>query len=109
MTAQFGAGWTISTDSIAGGTSTAEMRVIEGGANSPKGVLGVSRNVTNAFTYPWAGVMFFPGSTPFEWKEFTFPLSDFNGTDGHDVRAILFTGSMDPGPFKFAIDEVRLD
>jgi hypothetical protein len=53
--------------------------------------------------------MFFPGSTPFEWKEFTFPLSDFNGTDGHDVRAILFTGSMDPGPFKFAIDEVRLD
>ncbi|HWY44029.1 MAG TPA: CIA30 family protein [Candidatus Sulfotelmatobacter sp.] len=151
--AKFGAGWMVSTDTMAGGTSAAEMKVIEGGANKSKGALEISGTVTNAFTYPWAGVMFSPGATPFapanlsskkalhfwargdsrsyramvftesggripamknfnvtsEWKEFTFPLSDFNNTDGHDIQAILFTSSMDPGAFKFAIDEVRLD
>jgi len=150
---KFGAGWTVSTDSLAGGTSTAEIRVIEGGANKSKGALEITGNVTNVFTYPWAGVMFSPGSAPFtpanlsskkalhfwargdsrtframifttsggripamknfsvtpEWKEFVFPFSEFNGTDGRDIIAILFASSMDPGTFKFAIDEVRLD
>ena len=34
--AKFGAGWMVSTDTMAGGTSAAEMKVIEGGANKSK-------------------------------------------------------------------------
>jgi|SRR5882672_883448 len=150
--AKFGS-WTVSTDQLAGGTSTAEMKIVEGGANKSKSALEITGNVTNAFTYPWAGVMFSPGTAPFtpanlsskkaihfwargdshtyrvmifttsggripamkdlnlapEWKEFTMPFSVFNGTDGHDIMAILFTASMETGNFKFAVDEVRLD
>jgi imidazolonepropionase-like amidohydrolase len=43
-----------------------------------------------------------------EWKQFTFPLSAFNGTDGHDVTAILFVGGPQAGKFEFQIDEIQL-
>jgi hypothetical protein len=44
-----------------------------------------------------------------DWKEYTIPLSDFNGTDGHDLMAILFTSGTDEGAFSFQIDDVRLN
>jgi hypothetical protein len=43
-----------------------------------------------------------------EWKQFSFPLSAFNGTDGHDVNAILFVGGPQAGKFEFQIDEIQL-
>ena len=42
-----------------------------------------------------------------EWKEFTFPFSDFGGSDGHDLMAIIFAGGPAAGPFSFRIDDVR--
>jgi imidazolonepropionase-like amidohydrolase len=149
----FGAGWSVTTDSIAGGKSVADMKVVDGGANAGKHSLQITGTVSNAFAYPWAGVMFSPGTAPFtpanlsakkaihfwakgdtrtyramvftasggripavksfsvtpDWKEFTFPLSDFNGTDAHDVMAIIFSSSTDVGAFSFQIDDVRLD
>jgi len=33
----------------------------------------------------------------------------FNGTDGHDVAAILFVGGPGAGKFDFQIDEVKLE
>jgi imidazolonepropionase-like amidohydrolase len=149
----FGAGWSISTDTIAGGQSAADMKVVDGGANGSKHSLQISGTVSNAFPYPWAGVMFSPGAAPFapanlsskkaihfwargdartyrvmvftasggripamesfsvsaDWKEFTIPFSDFNGTDGHDLMAILFTSSTAVGTFSFQIDDVRLE
>ncbi|MFZ1129548.1 MAG: CIA30 family protein [Terriglobales bacterium] len=43
-----------------------------------------------------------------EWKQFTLPLSAFDGTDGHDITAILFVGGPQAGKFDFQIDEFRL-
>jgi hypothetical protein len=43
-----------------------------------------------------------------EWKQFTFPLSAFDGTDGHDVTAILFVGGPQAGKFDFKIDDIHL-
>jgi hypothetical protein len=43
-----------------------------------------------------------------EWKEVVMPLSAFQGIDGSDLRGILFSASPNPGPFRFAIDGVRL-
>jgi hypothetical protein len=129
------------------------MKVVDGGANGSKHSLQISGTVSNAFPYPWAGVMFSPGAAPFapanlsskkaihfwargdartyrvmvftasggripamesfsvsaDWKEFTIPFSDFNGTDGHDLMAILFTSSTAVGTFSFQIDDVRLE
>jgi len=150
--ASFGSGWSISTDSIAGGKSTGDMKVVAGGANGSKQALDVSGEIDGGLPFAWAGVMFSPGEHPFapanlsskktltfwakgdaktyrammftesggrmpaqqtftvtlEWKQFTFPLSAFNGTDGHDVAAILFVGGPEPGKFEFQIDEIQL-
>ncbi len=151
--AKFGAGWSVSTDSVAGGKSSAEMKLIDGGANGSKGALRITGTISDALPYAWAGVMFSPGPAPFtpanlsgkktlrfwargdartyrvmiftagggrmpamknfsissEWKEVSMPFSDFGGTDGHDIMAILFSASTEPGPFQFAIDDVRLE
>jgi imidazolonepropionase-like amidohydrolase len=43
-----------------------------------------------------------------EWKQYTFPLSAFGGTDGPDVTAIMFAAGPEPQKFDFQIDDVRL-
>src|ERR1700722_3350608 len=141
--AKFGTEWSLSTDSIAGGKSTGEMKVVDAGANGDKHALNISGLIDGGLPYAWAGVMWSPGSQPFvpvnlsskksisfftkgdgqtyrvlvftasggripaqqtftagpEWKKSTVPFSAFNGTDGHDVSAILFFGG--PGAGKF--------
>jgi hypothetical protein len=43
-----------------------------------------------------------------EWKRFTFRISDFDGMDGSDMTAILFSGGPAPGGFVFQIDDLVL-
>jgi imidazolonepropionase-like amidohydrolase len=149
---KFGAGWTISTDTIMGGKSSAEMKVVDGGAGGDPHALNVSGEINGGLPFAWAGVMFSPGEQPFtpvnlaskknisfwvkgdgktyrvlvftesggrmpaqqtfnagsEWKQVSLPFSAFNGTDGHDIAAILFVGGPEAGKFDFKIDEVKL-
>ncbi len=42
-----------------------------------------------------------------EWNRFTFPLSDFDGSDGSDVLGI-FIGSSRPGKFELLVDELKM-
>jgi imidazolonepropionase-like amidohydrolase len=44
-----------------------------------------------------------------DWKKISIPFSAFNGTDGHDISAILFVGGPTAGKFDFQIDEVKLE
>ena len=44
-----------------------------------------------------------------EWKKVSVPFSSFNGTDGHDVGAILFVGGPAAGKFDFEVGEIRLE
>ena len=150
---QFGSGWTVSTDRTAGGKSTAEMKVVDGGANGHKHSLEISGTVDGGLSYAWSGVMFFPGTHPFvpvnlsskknisffvkgdgqtyrvllftgsggrtpaqqtfvagsDWKKIGLPYSAFNGTDGHDISAILLVAGPAAGQFAFQIDEIRLE
>ncbi len=150
---KFGSGWMISTDSIMGGKSAAEMKVVAGGANGDAHSLDVSGTIGGELPFAWGGVMFSPGTQPFapvnlsakksisfwakgdgktyrimfftesggrmpaqhtfdagpEWKRISLPFSAFNGTDGHDIAAILFVGGPDAGKFDFQIDEIKLE
>ena len=36
------------------------------------------------------------------------PLSSFNGTDGHDIAAILFVGGPTAGTFDLYLDDIGL-
>jgi hypothetical protein len=55
---------------------------------------------------------YMPGMQTFtagpEWSEYTFPLADFNGTDGHDITAISFAAGPEPRKFAFQIDDIGL-
>ncbi|HXN48623.1 MAG TPA: CIA30 family protein [Bryobacteraceae bacterium] len=55
---------------------------------------------------------YMPGMQTFaagpEWAEYTFPLTAFNGTDGHDITAISFAAGPEPRKFSFQIDDVGL-
>ena len=61
---RFGAGWTLSTDQMAGGKSMAKLEVVAGGAEGSRHALRVTGEVTQGFAYPWSGAMFMPGPTP---------------------------------------------
>jgi imidazolonepropionase-like amidohydrolase len=61
--ARFGSGWVISTDSFRGGQSTAQMKVVAGGAEGSKGALEIDGTIVQN-SIAWSGAMFFPGSAP---------------------------------------------
>ena len=151
--AKFGTAWAFSTDSIAGGKSTGDMKVVDGGANGDKHALDISGLIDGSLPYAWSGVIWAPGPQPFvpvdlsakksisffakgdgqtyrvlvfttsgghipaqqtfsagpEWKKTNIPFSAFNGTDGHDISAILFVGGPAAGKFDFQIDEIKLE
>ncbi len=59
--ARFGAGWSVTTDQMAGGKSAAKMEVLPGGAEGSANALRVSGEVVQGVAFPWSGVMFSPG------------------------------------------------
>ena len=64
-TSNFGSGWVVSMDAQMGGRSTADMRIVSGGAERSKGALLVWGSVSPLSAYPWAGAMFLPGVLSF--------------------------------------------
>jgi imidazolonepropionase-like amidohydrolase len=150
---KFGAGWMISTDSIMNGKSTADMKIVDGGAEGSSHALDIAGQIDGGLPFAWAGVMFSPGAQPFaavnlsakksisffakgdgqtyrvmfftasggrmpsqqtftagsDWKKVSFPFNAFNGTDGHDIAAILFVGGPASGKFDFQIDQIKLE
>lgn len=65
ITAPFGAGWSTSTDSIAGGKSSVTLTP-GGGAPGGQPSLVMSGAVTGDFVAPWAGIGFNPGAQQFQ-------------------------------------------
>jgi len=94
--AKFGLGWSVSTDQMAGGKSTAEMRVTPGGAGNSKAALTITGQIAGGLAYAWAGAMFSPGAAPMapvnlsSNKEITFWAKG----DGKTYRVMLFAQSL---------------
>ena len=105
ISARSGFGWIISTDSVAGGQSTAEMKVIEGGANRTKGALQITGKISDAFQYAWAGAMYSPGPQPFTPVDLSSKkaLVFWAKGDGRSYNVMLFTqaGGYMPGVQSF--------
>jgi hypothetical protein len=92
---KFGSGFSVSTDSYAGGKSIADLKVIEGGPNGAKNALQISGTISDAFAYAWAGAMFSPGATPFAPANLSAKksLHFWARGDGRACRIMLFTQS----------------
>ena len=90
--AKFGNGWQVSTDSYMGGKSTAQMRVVEGGAENTKGALQIDgETVQNSIV--WAGAMFFPGPTPMAPANLSSKksISFWTKGDGANYRVMVYS------------------
>jgi imidazolonepropionase-like amidohydrolase len=61
VSAAFGSGWMISTDTMAGGKSKAQMRLAEDGADGSAQALLVTGDVIPGGANLWAGAFFSPG------------------------------------------------
>lgn len=94
-TSRFGSGWVASTDAIAGGKSTAEMQVVEAGADGSAKALRVSGTVDGALPYAWAGAAFMPGSAPMQPVDVSAAkeVSFWARGDGKTYRVMLFVQS----------------
>jgi len=94
--ASFGSGWKETTDTLAGGKSTASLALVKGGAMATRGALEVTGLVDPGLPYAWSGAIFFPGSHPLEPMD----LSASKGVafhargDGKSYRLMVFTKRM---------------
>lgn len=92
---QFGLGWSVSTDQMAGGKSSGAIAVVDGGANGTPKALRITGVINAAIPYAWAGAMFMPASVPMQpanlsaKKELTF----WARGDGQTYRVMLFAQS----------------
>jgi len=92
--ARFGFGWVVSTDAIRGGKSTADMKVVDSGAEGSKSALLVNGEIVeNAIS--WAGAMFFPGAAPMAPVNLSArkTLTFWAKGDGHKYSVMVYSAS----------------
>jgi len=95
LSVRFGAGWMVTTDSMAGGQSAASYELVSGGAEGSRGALSVRGSINPGFPYPWAGVLYSPGPAMFSPAN----LSDKRSLvfrvrgDGGTYRVMLFSAA----------------
>ena len=96
VAASFGAGWQVTTDQMQGGSSTAEL-------SASRGALRVEGEVVagdSAFTFPWAGAIYFPGPAPMQPVDFSGRevLRFRTRGDGRGYTVMLFSGGASTVP-----------
>ncbi|MEO8449158.1 MAG: amidohydrolase family protein [Gemmatimonadota bacterium] len=97
--AAFG-GWSVSTDDIAGGKSTATITAVDGGAQGSKGALKIAGTIAPPFAYPWAGAMFSPGPQPMAPADLSAKkeIRFWAKGDGKQYRVMMFAASRGQMP-----------
>lgn len=61
---RFGAGWSVTTDAMVGGNSTANIELAESGAGESSRSLAITGETKEGYLFPWAGASFSPGRVP---------------------------------------------
>jgi hypothetical protein len=91
----FGAGWMISDDAMAGGASSASMKVVTGGATGSSHALQATGTVDGKVPHAWAGVMYSPGAQVFQPANLTDKkeIRFWAKGDGETYRLMLFVES----------------
>jgi hypothetical protein len=92
---KFGMGWAVSTDQMAGGKSSGEITVVDGGANGTPKALRISGTIDGALPYAWAGAMFTPATVPMQPVNLSSrkEVSFWARGDGQTYRVMLFAQS----------------
>jgi len=124
IAAHFGAGWSVSTDSMTGGKSKAEYRLEPEGAQDSSGSLLITGVVDKDSATPWAGAFFSPGKAMMNPANLSFKkaISFWAKGDGKTYSIMIFAQSLgfmpamltfQAGPdwkeFTFPFDDFKLE
>jgi hypothetical protein len=92
LNARFGTAWMGSTDRMAGGTSTGEIKVADGGANNSAKSMLIAGMINSGFAYPWAGAMWSPGAQPMQPLDLSAKpgIRFWSKGDGGTYRVMVF-------------------
>lgn len=95
-----GFGWVVSTDQLIGGASTAEIKVVNGGANGTDKSLETTGKVAPGLSYGWAGPMFMPGAKSMDPVNLSAAksLSFWAKGDGRTYQIMMFSTSSGQMP-----------
>jgi len=96
ITANFGSGWSVSTDAFIGGKSTAEYQLEKNGAQGSQGALLITGIVAAESPTPWAGAYFSPGPTFMSPANLSFKksISFWAKGDGRTYSVMIFAQSL---------------
>jgi hypothetical protein len=96
ITANFGAGWSVSTDTMMGGKSTAQHGLVKEGAQGSKGALLITGSLVAGSQYQWAGAMFSPGPREMSPTNLSFKksISFWAKGDGKAYAVMVFAQSL---------------
>lgn len=94
LNANFGS-WMPGGDSMNGGKSTGEAKVVEPGADNSKGALQVTGELVNTTPFSWGGVIFWPGGAPMAPANLSGKkaLSFWVKGDGKTYMVVMLTAS----------------
>jgi len=90
-----GSGWQVTSDRMMGGASSATFRRVEPGALDSAGALEITGEIAAGFAFPWAGVMYMPGSAPMQPVDFSSrsELVFHARGDGREYNVMLMSGA----------------
>jgi hypothetical protein len=96
IAANFGAGWSVSTDTMMGGKSTAQYEPVKGGAQGSKGALLITGDLVTGSQYQWAGALFSPGPREMSPANLSFKksISFWAKGDGKTYAVMIFAQSL---------------
>lgn len=93
VAANYGSWMAAGDGTMGGGKSTSTMAIIEPGADNTKGALQVSGEVIPGGPFPWAGLLYSPGSAPMQPANLSKKktLSFWAKGDGHSYTLVVLT------------------
>lgn len=124
LVSRFGAGWSVTTDAMLGGNSTANIELAESGAGGTSRSLVITGETKEGYLFPWAGTAFNPGQVPMApanlslKKGIRFAAKGDGGTYHLGVMATSFgllpvfrsfLAGTDWESFEFAFDDLGMD
>jgi imidazolonepropionase-like amidohydrolase len=101
-TSVFGSGWMFTNDAMAGGKSSGDMKVVDGGAQGSAKSLEITGTIAADVPFAWAGAMFSPGAQVFAAANLSSKkeLRFFARGDGQSYRVLVFAESKGRVPLE---------
>jgi hypothetical protein len=96
---RYGQGWSVTTDALRGGQSTANLHLSNDGAEASHGALRISGTIAHGFIFPWAGAVFIAAQNEHTQVDYgqAKTLVFWVKGDGRQYKVMAFSGAQNAG------------